>query len=60
MHALQVAHSLGAMNANKINANDLALYCTLALTRTVIFAGNNKITLICNFLEACARARASG
>ena len=32
--------------------NELALYCTLALilTRTVVFAGKIKITLICNFL----------
>ena len=45
--------SLEAMNAKVyINANELALYCTLGLilTRTVVFAGEIKITLICNFL----------
>ena len=48
---LPVAQRLEALNA-KINANELALYCTLALilTRTVVFAGKIKITLICNFL----------
>ena len=60
---LPEAQRLEAMNA-KINANVMVLYCTLALilTRTVVFAGKIKITLICNFARArnvlLARARA--
>ena len=51
---LPEAQRLEAMNG-KINANELALYCmyctlALILTRTVVFAGKIKITLIFKFL----------
>ena len=51
--AVAIARSkrLEAINA-RISANELVLYCTLALilARTLFFAGKIKITLICNFL----------
>ena len=45
------AERLEAMNGKK-NANELSLYCTLALilTCTFVFAGKIKIILICKFL----------
>ena len=56
--ALHVALSLEEMNA-KINANKLlALYCTVVLTGTVVFAGKIKLTLICNFIKDGLRERA--